>query len=128
MARLLSIGKKNPCKPTAIRDKYLPHFVEQNEKWCKATATSYLAKKNKTWDRHKDEWLFREAPYAIDLLGLVIWVRCYHLKVAVFYEYSMWTTQRVQDIDKCNLFLLYRGNKIFDDTRLIRTAEYRETK
>ena len=100
--------------------------MQQNEEWCRSTAASYLAKKNKTWDRYKEEWLFCEAPYAIDLLGLVIWARCYHLQVAVFYEYSFWTTQHVQDLNKCNLFLLYRGNNIFDDSRLIRAAEYKE--
>ena len=79
--------------------------------------------KKKDWKTLKEE-LFYE-PFALTLPGIVIWARCYHRHVAFIYNYGYWTTHYKHDLSQCHVFLLYRGNNIFDDTRMISSTEYK---
>ena len=124
LARYLSFGKRNPVKPSSIRLKHLPKFLERNEDWCRSVTSTFRARKKKSWEQFKEE-LFYE-PFALTLPGIVIWARCYHLHVAVFFNYGYWTTHHKHDLKQCHVFLLFRGNNVYDDTRMITSPEYKE--
>ena len=64
--------------------------------------------------------------FALTLPGIFIWATCYHLHVAIFFNYGYWTSHYRHDLTQCNLFLLFRGNNIYDDTRMISSSEYNE--
>ena len=83
----------------------------------------YQARKKKDWKTLKEE-LFYE-PFALTLPGIVIWAHCYHRHVAFIYNYGYWTTHYKHDLSQCHVFLLYRGNNVFDDTRMISSTEYK---
>ena len=110
-------------KPSSLRARYLPNFVESHEEWCKDVTSTYRARKHKNWKTFKEE-LFYE-PFALTLPGIFIWAHYYHKHVAFIYNYRYWTTHFKHDLSKCHVFLLYRGNNVFDDTRLISSAEYK---
>ena len=110
-------------KPSSLKLKYLPNFVQTHEEWCKAVTSTYRARKRKDWKTFKEE-LFYE-PFALTLPGIVIWARCYHRHVAFIYNYGYWTTHYKHDLSQCHVFLLYRGNNVFDDTRMISSTEYK---
>ena len=123
LANYLSLGKWNPVKPSSLRLKYLPNFVQTHEEWCKDVTSTYRARKKKDWKTLKEE-LFYE-PFALTLPGIVIWARCYHRHVAFIYNYGYWTTHYKHDLSQCHVFLLYHGNNVFDDTRMISSTEYK---
>ena len=110
-------------KPSSLRLKYLPNFVQTHEEWCKDVTSTYRARKKKDWKTLKEE-LFYE-PFALTLPGIVIWARCYHRHVAFIYNYGYWTTHYKHDLSQCHVFLLYHGNNVFDDTRMISSTEYK---
>ena len=118
------MGKRNAVKPSSIRLKYLPAFLERNEDWCRSVTSTYRARKRKTWERFKEE-LFHE-PFALTLPGIFIWARCYHLHVAIFFNYGYWTSHYKHDLGKCNIFLLFRGNNVYDDPCMVTSSEYNE--
>ena len=98
--------------------------MERNEDWCRSVTSTYRTRKRKTWERLKEE-LFYES-FALTLPGIFIWARCYHLHVAIFFNYGYWTSHYQHDLSKCNVFLLFRGNNIYDDTHLITSCEYND--
>ena len=48
LANYLSLGKWNPVKPSSLRLKYLPNFVQTHEEWCKDVTSTYQARKKRT--------------------------------------------------------------------------------
>ena len=52
--------------------------------------------------------------------------RAYKVHVAVFFNDSYWMTTAVTDLNKCKIFLLYRGSLVFEDSRWVTVAEYTE--
>ena len=118
------MGKRNTVKPSSIRLKYLQAFLERNEDWCRLVTSTYRARKRKTWERFKEELFYK--PFALTLPGIFIWARCYHLHVAIFFNYGYWTSHYRHDLTQSNLFLLFRGNNVYDDTRMITSSEYNE--
>ena len=86
--------------------------------------STYRARKKKTWECFKEE-LFYE-PFALILPGIFIWARCYHLHIAIFFNYGYWTSHYRHDLAKCNVFLLFRGNNVYDDTCMITSSEYND--
>ena len=97
-------------------------FSGEPEDWCKSIAKPVLEFQNKTWAKFKKEWL--HPPYALDIIGLMIWARAYHLQICIVFNYNFWTTQATIDLSKVNIFLVYRGNNIFEDTRMMGSQEY----
>ena len=102
----------------------MPAFLERNEDWCRSVTATYRARKRETGECFKEE-LFYE-PFALTLPGIFIWARCYHLHVAIFFNYGYWTSHYKHNLGKCNIFLLFRGNNVYDDTRMISAPEYKE--
>ena len=101
----------------------MPKFLHSHEEWCKTISQKYLEVKRKNWDQFKED-LFFEA-YALNLVGIMIWARAYHKHVCVFFGYNYWTTHCDHDLQQVHVFLLYRGNNRFDETRRIGAVEYR---
>ena len=54
----------------------------------------------------------------------MIMARFFHGHIAIFVNDKWWSTRRDGNLLKINLFLVYRGQKIFDNSRLMSTAEY----
>ena len=48
----------------------------------------------------------------------------FHGHIAIFVNDKWWSTRRDGNLSKINLFLVYRGQKMFDNSRLMTTAEY----
>ena len=91
LTRYTGKQKGRPVDPQKIWDKYLPHFLEKHKDWCKSIAKPVLEFQNKTWAKFKKEWL--HPPYALDIIGLMIWARAYHLQICIVFNYNFWTTQ-----------------------------------
>ena len=53
----------------------------------------------------------------VDEVGLLIFARMYHLHMCIIMEDRCWTTQREHDLDRCTVFIAYRGALMFNDTR-----------
>ena len=68
------------------------------------------------------EWLFEA--YPLDELGITIWARCYRKHVCIFANSEFVTTHRNDDITKCGIHLVYRGDKVFEEARPMTSAEY----
>ena len=54
----------------------------------------------------------------------MILARFFHGHIAIFVNDKWWSTRRDGNLSKINLFLVYRGQKMFDNSRLMTTAEY----
>ena len=98
--------------------------MEWKEDWCRSVTSTFRARKKKAWETFKQE-LFYE-PFALTLPSIVIWARCYHLHIALFFNYGYWTTHYKHDLKQYHVFLLFCGNNIYDDTRMITSPEYKE--
>ena len=85
---------------------------------------NYLVATGKTWEQFKHELFY--APFTLNIVGIMIWARAYHVHVRVFFGYNYWTTHCDHDLNKVHVFLLYRGNNWYDDTCCVGGMEYRE--
>ena len=56
--------------------------------------------------------------------GITIWARCYRKHVCIFVNSEFYTTKQNDDITKCGIHLVYRGDKVFEQTKLMTAAEY----
>ena len=70
------------------------------------------------------EWLHGSFP--LDEAGILIIAHAYKIHVAVFFNDLYWTTMAKTDLNKCKVFLLYRGSLVFEDSRRVTVAEYTE--
>ena len=71
-----------------------------------------------------NEWLHGAFP--LDEAGILIVAWAYKVHVAVFFNDSYWTMTAVTDLNKCKIFLLYRGSLVFKDSCRVTVAEYTE--
>ena len=60
--------------------------------------------------------------------GILIISRAYKIHTVIFFNDSYWTTMSKTNLTKISVFLLYRGNLNFEDTRLMTTQEYADRK
>ena len=124
LARYISKECKTNDNLENIRKIHLSKFLENHESWCEQVAYNYLQVKNKSWQQFKDEWL--HDAFALNMVGIFIWARAYHKHVAVFFGYNYWSSHIDHDLNKVNIFLLYRGNNRFDETCMIGGMEYQQ--
>ena len=54
----------------------------------------------------------------------MIMAHFFHGHIAIFVKKKWWSTRRDGNLSMVNLFLVYRGQKMFDNSRLMTTAEY----
>ena len=101
----------------------MPDFEEEHMDWIKKVTQSHFEKKrHKTLEMFLEEWLYPAFP--IDEVGIMLLARFFHGHIAIFVNEKWWSTRADKDLAKVNVFLVYRGNKVFDDTRMMTTAEY----
>ena len=123
LARYISKERKANVNPDHMCKIHLKKFLEGHETWCKDIAYNHLQFKQLTWEQFKLEWLHES--FALNMVGIFIWVRAYHKHITVFFGYSYWTTHIDHDLNKVNIFLLYRGHNRFDETHMVGSMEYR---
>ena len=107
------------------RETLLPEFCVSHRDWIEVVSKKFLKKSTP-----RGQPLYRYLRYLpihafpLDLLGIMIMACMYHSHVAVFVNESYWTTHYKNDFRKCKVFLVYRGELIFDDSRLMTGPEY----
>ena len=99
-------------------------WVDRHKDWIALVTEKLLQRKNRSLDNFLKEWLHGSFP--LDVAGILIIARAYKVHVAVFFNDSYWTTTAVSDLNKCKIFLLYRGSLVFEDSRRVTVAEYTE--
>ena len=113
--------------PERVCYDWLKDFNESHRDWLEQVSESFLWKTNKGTARGSLDRYLHYLPieaFPLDLLGILIYSRMCHEHVAVFVGESYWTTQAKTNFLKCKVFLAYRGNLIFDDSRLMTGPEY----
>ena len=103
-------------------EEHLPQFVEDHKDWCETVCSFILKRKGLTFDNFTEDFPMFE----FDAAGITIWARCYRRHVAIFFNYKYWCTRKDRDLNKCDIYLLYRGNSVFENTRQMNTQEYVE--
>ena len=104
--------------------KKMQPWVDSHMDWVK-TVTEYLLKiKKQSLENILLEWLHGSFP--LDEAGILIIACAYKIHVAVFFNDSYWTTMAKTDLNKCKVFLLYRGSLVFEDSRRVTVADYTE--
>ena len=112
-------------KPDTARAK-LPKWIDKHLKWIKRVTAKLLGIKNRSFEDFKDEWLHGSFP--LDEAGILIVCRAYKIHASVFFNNSYWTTNSTGDLNEVNVFLVYQGNLVFEDTRRMTTEEYNARK
>ena len=120
---LCSIMQKNH---QMCRDEWLPQFVETHRGWIENVTRHHFEITGKDLDKFLRTWLIRA--YPLNEIGIFILARFLHGHVAIFCNEKWWNTRKDGDISKVNAILVYRGNLVFDDTRLMSTSQYSEVK
>ena len=100
----------------------LEDWTEKHKTWVKSVTASYLDGKKIKLDRFLDQWLHPQFP--LSMPGILIIARAYKIHIAIFFNDSYWTTMSKTNLMKVTVFLLYRGNLIFEDSQLMTTQEY----
>ena len=99
-------------------------WVDSHMDWV-TKVTEYLQNiKKRTLDNFLIEWLHGSFP--LNEAGILIVAHAYNIHVAVFFNDSYWTTTAKSDLNKCKVFLLYRGSLVFEDSRRVTVPEYTE--
>ena len=105
-----------------LRGEGLEEFAATHKSWIEKVSAAYLDRKKQRLDKFL-HYLPCEA-FPIDLLGILIYARICHEHVAVFVGEHYWTTHVDNDFKKCRVFLAYRGELVFDDSRMMTSIEY----
>ena len=67
--------------------------------------------------------------FPLDRAGILIMSRAYKLHTAVFFNEKFWiTSSEISALNKCTVFLIYRGGTVFQDTRRMHVEEYEARK
>ena len=99
-------------------------WVDSHKDWISLVTAHLLNIKKHSLQDFLNEWLHGAFP--LDEAGILIVAQAYKVHVAMFFTDSYWTTTAVTDLNKCKIFLLYRGSLVFKDSRRVTVAEYTE--
>ena len=92
----------------------------ENKEWLEKL-TSFLCK----WFDKTHKRFMKNIPFAaLDVCGITIWARCYRRHVGIVFNTSFWCTSREQDLQKCDVILVYRGSNSFENTRVLTMDEF----
>ena len=107
-----------------LKGEWLQGFKDTHWEWLEKVSASFLCKgkRHETLDSYL-KYLPVEA-FPLDLLAILIYARMCHEHVAVFVGEHYWTTHVDDDFHKCRVFLAYRGELVFDDSRMMTGPEY----
>ena len=104
------------------REEWLPKFEKTHREWIHKVTLTYLKKTGGSLDSFLKYWLIPAFP--INEIGIMLLARFFHGHIAIFVNEKWWSTQKDGNLSMVNLFLVYRGQKVFDNSRLMTTAEY----
>ena len=110
-------------RPDKAREK-MPAWVETHMDWVQKVMSNLLEKKNRTFENFLSQWLHGSFP--LDEAGILIIARAYKIHVAVFFNNHYWISHVGNDLNKCKVFLVYRGNLVFLDSCRLMSKEYDE--
>ena len=99
-------------------------WVESHKDWITSVTGHLLNIKKHSLQDFLHEWLHGAFP--LDEAGILIVAQAYKVHMAVFFNDSYWTTTALTDLNKCKIFLLYRGSLVFEDSHRVTVAEYTE--
>ena len=99
-------------------------WVDNHLDWVKQVTQSFLSRKRMSFEQFRLQWLHSSFP--LNSAGILILARAYKIHVAVFFNDHFWTTDSHTGLDRCSVFLLYRGNLVFENSRRLTTAEFDE--
>ena len=98
----------------------LVEFTESRPKWCEKVASYVMKHRNWNYEKFIKQFMY----LALESVGITVWARCYRKHVGFFYNSRFWCTEKNNNLDKCDIFLVFRGHRIFEGTRLMSTTEY----
>ena len=84
-----------------------PDWIHSHHKWVEDIANPVLFRKGSADDDYIEFIIKPGTP--VDEIGLLIFARMYHLYMCIIMEDCCWTTQRNHDLDRCMVFISYRG-------------------
>ena len=121
-ARTLSILMSHLYSSKDYEDGWdeMEKFTLDHKDWCRKAASYVVAKKGWKYET----FIKRFFSCALEPVGIHIWARCFKRHVAVLVNTYFWTTHKDNDLDKCDVFLVYRGYNMFEDTRIMKHDEY----
>ena len=117
----LSIG----VNPTKTRDS-MDDWVDRHLEWVKQVTEIFLQKKRMLFEQFRLQWLHGSFPLSTP--GIMILARAYKIHVAVFFNNNFWTTDSHRGLERCTVFLLYRGSLVFEDSCRMTSEEFAEQK
>ena len=101
-------------------------WVDWHLEWVKQVTEIFLQKKRMSFEQFRLQWLHGSFP--LNTPGIMILARAYKIHVAVFFNNNFWTTDSCRGLERCTVFLLYRGSLVFDDSRRMTSEEFTEHK
>ena len=90
-------------------------WIKSHCKWVEDIANPVLTKKGSTADDYIDFIAKPGAP--VDEVDLLISAHMHHLYLCIIMEDCCWATQWEHDLDRCMVFITYRGALMLIDTR-----------
>ena len=101
-------------------------WVDRHLEWAKQVTEVFLEKKRMSFEQFQLQWLHGSFP--LNTPGILILARAYKIHVAVFFNNSIWTTDSHHGLERCTVFLLYRGSLVFEDSHRMTSEEFSEWK
>ena len=110
-------GKDKKNTPEEFRS-YLETFTGQRRDWIEKVGAKIFKGKGITVDDYITALL--QDNFVLDQVGIFIFARMYHIHIAVILCDHFLTTNKDNDLNKCDIFLGYFGKMRFCDTRPIK--------
>ena len=108
-----------------MRDS-IDDWVDRHLEWVKQVTEIFLQKKRMSFEQFRLQWLHGSFP--LNTPGILILARAYKIHVAVFFNNNFWMTDSHSGLDRCTVFLLYRGSLVFENSRRMTSEEFTEWK
>ena len=90
--------------------------------WIYKVTLTHFRKTGRNLDSYLKFWLVPAFP--INEVGIMLLACFFHGHVAIFVNEKWWSMHADGNLSHVNLFLVYRGQKIFDNSWLMTTEEY----
>ena len=101
-------------------------WVDCHLEWVKQVTEIFLQKKRMSFEQFRLQWL--PGSFPLNTPGILILARAYKIHVAVFFNNNFWTTDSHHGLERCTVFLLYRGSLVFDNSQRMTSEEFTEWK
>ena len=82
--------------------------------WLQKISANILDKKKLRLEDYLNGLISDSAPF--DEIGILIFSRMFHIHMCVLMKGYFWTTNDNEDMEQCDITLVYRGALVFDDT------------